>query len=70
MKAICIIKCNFPTFSIDVDEWLEVYDEKNHPHREYYTFKKDGYELFCKKEHFITQEKWRELQLNKIICLQ
>lgn len=81
MKVICIEQCKFNPgfgdyFTIEPGEWLEVYDEEVHPLtplgvakelRKSYTFERNGYELFCKKDHFITKEQWRDQQLNKIL---
>jgi hypothetical protein len=76
MRVICIRKCNFATFTIEPGEWLEVYDEEVHPLtplavakelRKSYTFERNGYELFCKKDHFITIQQWREQQLNTLL---
>lgn len=65
MKVMCIEICKFQTFTIEPGEWLEVYDSTKQITT--YTFERNGYEYLCKRDHFITKQKWREQQLNKIL---
>lgn len=53
------------SFSIEVGEWLEVYDGSKDYN--YYTFEMNGQEWFAERNKFITIQQWREKQLNKLV---
>lgn len=68
MRVMCIERSSYLTnsdsFSIEVGDWLEVYDgSKDYV---YYTFEMNGKEWFAEKAKFITVQQFRQKQLKKI----
>ena len=69
MKVMCIERSSYlynsDSFSIEVGDWLEVYDgSKDYT---YYTFEMNNVEWFAERSKFITVQQWRNKQLNKIL---
>ena len=73
MRVMCIERSSFnsgyltnsDSFSIEVGDWLEVYDgSKDYV---YYTFEMNGKEWFIERNKFITLQQFRQKQLNKIL---
>ena len=67
MKVMCIERSSYDSdsFSIEVGDWLEVYDGSKDYN--YYTFEMNGQEWFAERNKFITIQQWREKQLNKLV---
>ena len=69
MRVMCIERSSYLTnsdsFSIEVGDWLEVYDgSKDYV---YYTFEMNGKEWFAEKAKFITVQQFRQKQLNTLL---
>ena len=69
MRVMCIERSSYlynsDSFSIEVGDWLEVYDgSKDYT---YYTFEMNNVEWFAERSKFITVQQWRNKQLNKIL---
>ena len=69
MRVMCIERSSYlynsDSFSIEVGDWLEVYD--NSKDYTYYTFEMNNQEWFAERSKFITVQQWRQKQLNKIL---
>jgi hypothetical protein len=68
MRVMCIERSSYLTnsdsFSIEVGDWLEVYDgSKDYV---YYTFEMNNQEWFIERNKFITVQQFRQKQLKKI----
>lgn len=69
MRVMCIERSSYLTnsdsFSIEVGDWLEVYDgSKDYV---YYTFEMNNQEWFIERNKFITVQQWRQKQLNTLL---
>ena len=68
MRVMCIERSSYlynsDSFSIEVGDWLEVYD--NSKDYTYYTFEMNGQEWFAERSKFITVQQFREKQLNTL----
>ena len=68
MRVMCIERSSYlynsDSFSIEVGDWLEVYDGSKDYN--YYTFEMNDQEWFAERNKFITVQQWRQKQLKKI----
>ena len=68
MRVMCIERSsltNSDSFSIEVGDWLEVYNPSTD--YQWYTFEMNNQEWFIERNKFITVQQFRQKQLNKIL---